>query len=173
MSLRPIAPRVLVRPIELGDEQEYLKNYKASKSELKPWVDVPTTSQAFRKYVHEMLTEENKSFVVVEKHTKVMIGIVELRDIYMFDFKNSYIIYFGFKGLLRQGLMALAVRKIIKLAFKTLKLHRLEANIQPTNIASRALAKSCGFKLEGYSPKFIKKNGYWRDHERWALLNEK
>jgi ribosomal-protein-alanine N-acetyltransferase len=55
-------------------------------------------------------------------------------------------------------------------AFKKLKLHRLEANIQPENKASIALAKACGFKKEGFSPKFIKKSGRWRDHERWALL---
>jgi ribosomal-protein-alanine N-acetyltransferase len=47
----------------------------------------------------------------------------------------------------------------------------LEANIQPANRASRCLAKSCGFRKEGMSPKFLKKGGEWRDHERWALLS--
>ena len=48
---------------------------------------------------------------------------------------------------------------------------RLEANIQPENTASKKLAKACGFRKEGYSPKFLKKGGRWSDHERWALLN--
>jgi ribosomal-protein-alanine N-acetyltransferase len=164
---------VLIRPIAIKDEKEYLKNYRASQKDLKPWVHVPSTGKAFREYVSEMQTAENKAYVVLEKQSNSIAGIVELRDIYMFDFKNSYIIYFGFKGQLRKGLMSSAVRDIIKLAFKTLKLHRLEANIQPTNVASLALAKACGFKKEGYSPKFIKKNGHWKDHERWAILNEK
>jgi ribosomal-protein-alanine N-acetyltransferase len=51
-----------------------------------------------------------------------------------------------------------------------LKLHRLEANIQPENLASIALVRACGFSKEGLSPRFLKKNGQWRDHERWALL---
>ena len=61
--------------------------------------------------------------------------------------------------------------EIVNFAFKKLRLHRLEANIQPENKASIALAKTCGFMKEGFSPKFIKKGGKWKDHERWALLN--
>jgi ribosomal-protein-alanine N-acetyltransferase len=56
-------------------------------------------------------------------------------------------------------------------AFRELKLHRLEANIQPANIASIALVKRCGFSREGYSPDYLKIRGRWRDHERWALLS--
>jgi ribosomal-protein-alanine N-acetyltransferase len=162
-----------IRPLKLNDEVEYLANYKKNRADLKPWVHVPKNSTEFREYAMEMRTKENKAFVVHDKNTKKMIGLVELRDIYMFDFKNSYIIYLGFHPHLRKGLMSQAVKLVIQLAFKKLKLHRLEANIQPTNLASIALAKSCGFKREGYSPKFIKKNGIWKDHERWAILNEK
>jgi NADH dehydrogenase [ubiquinone] 1 alpha subcomplex assembly factor 7 len=36
--------------------------------------------------------------------------------------------------------------------------------------ASIALVKSCGFSLEGYSPRYLKIGGRWRDHERWAIV---
>ena len=55
-------------------------------------------------------------------------------------------------------------------AFRSLKLHRLEANIQPANAASIALVRACGFSKEGYSPRYLKIGGRWRDHERWAIL---
>ena len=48
-------------------------------------------------------------------------------------------------------------------------LHRLEANIQPDNAASIALVRSCGFAREGYSPRYLKIGGRWRDHERWTI----
>ena len=63
-----------------------------------------------------------------------------------------------------------AVELAIGIAFKRLKLHRLEANIQPDNLASIALVRACGFSKEGFSPRFLKNNGQWRDHERWAML---
>ena len=74
-----------------------------------------------------------------------------------------------FKGYERQGFMKWAMGVIIKKAWNDLKLHRLEANIQPGNAASIALVKNLGFTKEGYSPAYLKVGGRWRDHERWAI----
>jgi ribosomal-protein-alanine N-acetyltransferase len=57
-------------------------------------------------------------------------------------------------------------------AFGSLGLHRVEANIQPENQASIRLVQKCGFRREGFSPRYLKIVGQWRDHERWALLTE-
>ena len=61
---------------------------------------------------------------------------------------------------------------MLRHAFDTLRLHRLEANIQPSNQASIALVRRAGFTREGFSRRYPKINGRWRDHERWAILRE-
>ena len=57
-------------------------------------------------------------------------------------------------------------------AFRTLSLHRVEANVQPTNARSMALVLRAGFSREGYSRRYVKICGRWRDHIRFALLAE-
>jgi len=163
-------PRIYVRSLKLSDGEQFLKQVRQSRRIHRPWVQVPQTQSAFKDYVKEMNTEDDLAFLVIKKESNEMVGIVELRDIFLGDFKNSYIIYFGFVGLIGQGLMREAVQQVIKIAFSRLKLHRLEANIQPNNQASKALVQACGFQKEGFSPKFLKKGGQWRDHERWALV---
>ena len=68
--------------------------------------------------------------------------------------------------------MSEALQLVLREAFETLGLHRVEANIQPGNRGSIALARRAGFKLEGFSPGYLKIAGEWRDHERWALRAE-
>ena len=68
--------------------------------------------------------------------------------------------------------MQAGLRLVLAHAFSKLRLHRLEANIQPRNTASVQLVRSCGFVREGYSRRYLKISGRWKDHERWAILAE-
>jgi ribosomal-protein-alanine N-acetyltransferase len=169
--MRKPAPTITVKKVSPKDENEFLRAARSSRLNHQTWVNVPLTARAFKRYVNEMRTAEDLAFVVRRNDTGAVAGVVELQDIFMGEFKNAYIIYYAFEGHQLQGLMRQAVTDVIQIAFSKLKLHRLEANIQPENRASKKLAKACGFSQEGYSPKFLKKGGRWCDHERWALLN--
>jgi ribosomal-protein-alanine N-acetyltransferase len=68
--------------------------------------------------------------------------------------------------------MTEAVNLALRHAFKNLKLHRIEANVQPENFPSIAVLKRCGFSKEGFSRRYLKIKGKWRDHERWAIIKE-
>ncbi|MFI2779983.1 GNAT family N-acetyltransferase [Streptomyces sp. ALB3] len=65
--------------------------------------------------------------------------------------------------------MTEGVTAALRHAFDDLRLHRLEAGIQPANKASLALAQRLGFRHEGLAPAYLYIDGAWRDHERWSI----
>ena len=98
--------------------------------------------------------------------------MINLSHIVRGPLQSVYLGYYGFLPYARSGLMYEGMLLVLRHAFRKLKLHRVEANIQPNNHASIALARKCGFVREGFSRRYLKIAGRWRDHERWALLAE-
>ena len=96
--------------------------------------------------------------------------MINLSQIFRKGFQNAYLGYYGMVAFAGRGLMTEAVRLATRYAFDEIGRHRLEANIQPANLASIALAKRIGFRREGFSPRYLRIGGVWCDHERWALL---
>ena len=84
-------------------------------------------------------------------------------------FQSAYLGYYASARHAGKGLMAESMLLVLDHAFGPLALHRLEANIQPGNAPSVALARGAGFRLEGYSPRYLLIGGRWRDHERYAI----
>lgn len=63
-----------------------------------------------------------------------------------------------------RGFTTAAVRLVLDYAFRTLKLHRIEAGVMPHNIASIRVLEKVGFEKEGLSKKNVLINGTWEDH---------
>lgn len=63
-----------------------------------------------------------------------------------------------------------SILKCIWIAFKELKLHRIEAYVLAENTASRKLLEGIGFRLEGIKRQSVKMHGVWRDHELYGLV---
>jgi ribosomal-protein-alanine N-acetyltransferase len=161
---------VVLRPPKQSDRGEFLTKALASRALHRPWVTAPTTAEQFAAYVRRMQGPVHHGFLVCKADDGAIVGVVNLTNVVLGLFRSGYLGYYAFAGYERQGFMRAGLLQVIRHAFRSLKLHRLEANIQPGNVASIALAKSCGFAKEGYSPKYLKIGGQWRDHERWAIL---
>ena len=162
--------RIALRPPTLEDEREFIALANASVELHRPWITAPSTTETFRRYLDTMARPENRRFLVCVKETDRIAGVVNLTNIVLGLFRSGYLGYYAFAGFERRGLMREGLRTVVRYAFRDLSLHRLEANIQPGNVASIALVQSIGFEKEGYSPRYLKIGGRWRDHERWAIL---
>ena len=164
------AGAVYIRPPVADDQAAFLAAVRRSRALHRPWTSAPDTPAKFVAWLERMAAPANHPFLVCRSDTDELVGVINLSNVVLGAFRSGYLGYYAFSGHERQGLMRLGLRAVVRHAFGPLKLHRVEANIQPANAASIALARSCGFSKEGFSPRYLKIGGRWRDHERWALL---
>jgi len=66
-----------------------------------------------------------------------------------------------------------AVKAIIEYAFKEMKIHSIEADIDKDNIASEQLLKSLGFRKEGHFKESFYFEGTFIDSVIYSLIKEK
>lgn len=153
-----------------ADASDLIAGNRASQEYHFPWVTSFTDQVGFDNSFARCLTGPNVSLVAREVASNKVVGVVNITEIVAGTFQSAYLGYYGMSNFSRTGLMSEALRAAICFAFGDLRLHRLEANIQPQNIASISLVRRLGFQKEGLSPRYLRIHGQWRDHERWALL---
>lgn len=111
-------------------------------------------------------------YLFLKTDPNTIIGSVAVSNIVRGCFLSCFLGYKLDGGRLNQGYMTQALSAVARFTFEELRLHRMEANILPRNLPSRRVLEKCGFREEGYSPKYLKINGVWEDHVHMVLLNE-
>jgi len=164
-------PRIFLRAPTADDEPAFLAAMRASRKAHRPWLYPPQDHEAYRAYLTR-LDERKYGYLALRVEDEAIVGWLNVSEIVRGALQGAFLGYGGVAAHAGQGYMTEAVKMVVKEAFGPLKLHRLEANIQPGNTASIALAKRCGFKKEGFSPRYLKVGGRWCDHERWAIRSD-
>lgn len=163
-------PRIDIRSPEVDDEHEFVASASNSRKLHSPWTSAPSSSTDYFSYIERMRNAGNAAFFVCRKDSGQIAGVINVTNMIHGNFRSAYLGYYAFAGHEHQGFMREGLKAVVRHSFHVLKLHRLEANIQPENLPSIALVTACGFVKEGYSPRYLKIGGRWRDHERWAVV---
>jgi ribosomal-protein-alanine N-acetyltransferase len=189
MSARPTAPatanrrrgaRVYLRPPRRADGDAFLAAVRASRRLHGRWVLPPSTPAAYAAYVkrfgraarRDPTQATHVGFLVCRCDDDAIVGVFNLSEIVRGPFRSAYLGYFALAPHAGQGYMGEAFDLLLEAVFRTLRLHRVEVNVQPGNAASIRLVERAGFVREGYSRRYVKIAGRWRDHVRYALLAE-
>jgi len=162
--------RVRVSPPVEEDREEFLELMRASRAFHRPWAAVPTDDIRFDAYLADARKPDYEPLLVRRCEDGAIVGFFNISQITHGPLQSAYLGYAVGARFARQGYMREGIDLTLRHAFVVLSLHRLEANIQPGNEASLALARAAGFRREGFSPRYLKISGRWRDHERWAIL---
>ncbi len=160
-----------LRVLKFEDKDAFLKAMLKSRSLHHPWVSPPLTSEEFDEYWKRFQESNQKSYLACDELNHI-VGVFNVSEIVRGAFQNAFLGFYGNNDYTSKGYMSVGLKLVQKKVFEELALHRLEANIQPGNAKSINLVKNNGFHKEGYSPRYLKVNEQWCDHERWAITYE-
>ncbi len=171
--------RVLLRHPDKSDEASYRDLVRLSRELHQPWEPLaaegapePDSPEAFRIWLEGNRDPRTERLLLCRRDDGALVGRFHLNEIVRGAFDSAYLSYWVGAPFAGQGYMAKGILLLLQWAFVDLGLHRLEANIQPSNMPSLTLIKRAGFHREGFSPRYLKIAGQWSDHERWALTRE-
>ena len=164
--------RVFIRDPARDDRREFTALMRASQGFHSPWATAPTDDERFAAYLADARRADFEALLLCRGEDGAIVGFFNLSQIVRRRLQSAYLGYAVGEPFAGQGYMRDGIELVLRHSFQTLQLHRIEANIQPGNTNSLALARGAGFRREGFSPRYLKIGGRWRDHERWAILVE-
>jgi ribosomal-protein-alanine N-acetyltransferase len=169
-DLPPAGARVRLRTLERSDREQFLALARESRALHRPWTYPPERADQFEDLFARSRRDDFACLLaVLVEDERAIAGVFTISQIVRGAFQSAYLGYYANARHAGQGLMREAMEQVLDHAFGPLALHRLEANIQPGNQPSIALARGAGFRLEGFSPRYLLIGGQWRDHERFAI----
>jgi [ribosomal protein S5]-alanine N-acetyltransferase len=171
---------VYVRWPRRSDVRAFLAAVRRSARLHATWVQAPGTPARFAAYLtrfagarsRHLATASHVGLVVCRIEDDALVGVFNLSEIVRGAFQSAYIGYYAFAPYAGRGYMTEGLELTLRFTFRVMRLHRVEINIQPVNARSIRLARRAGFAREGFSRRYVKIAGRWRDHDRWALTVE-
>jgi ribosomal-protein-alanine N-acetyltransferase len=170
--------KVVLRAPRMADYPAWSALRRESRDFLQPWE--PTwphddlTRGAFRHrlsiYARDHDLGLGYAFLVFNKKDGALVGGVNLRDVRRGVSQSGAIGYWAGAAHARRGYTQDAVREVLRFAFDTLALHRIEAACCPENEASHTLLLKAGFTEEGLARSYLRINGIWRDHLLFGMV---
>lgn len=118
---------------------------------------------------HDIKSNKSILWVICEKDANKLIGTIGFwkTDPFHHRAEIGYLLHPDYWG---KGYMDEAIRMVIDYAWNVMRLHTIEANINPANAASKNVLLKNGFKVEGYFHESYHFDGKFLDAEILSLI---
>jgi ribosomal-protein-alanine N-acetyltransferase len=173
--------RLVVRPLAAADFAEWKLTHSSMLPAKNKWDRVNKDPADLSKQKFTALLKSQKrlrdldqfyDLAVFEKSTGKLVGTVSVMDVLRGIGQSAYLGYAIFNPFWGRGFGKEAVLAMIAIGFEQIKVHRLEAGIEPSNRRSILLAKSVGLRKEGFKKRAVLLRGKWIDLSVYAATCE-
>ena len=107
----------------------------------RPWVRAPGSGPEYRAFLERQRSKRHASHLLIESESGQLAGVVNINEIVQGSFQSGYLGYYLFAPFEGRGYMFEGLRLVLSRGFRSLGLHRVEANIQPENARSIELVR--------------------------------
>jgi ribosomal-protein-serine acetyltransferase len=169
-----IDPATQLRPLRESDARELFALTDANRPHLRqwlPWVDAVTSLADTRAYIETTIEQrdDGRGPVFAILHERAIAGVVGFLPIDRVH-RGGEIGYWLAAPYEGRGLMTASCRFLVRYAFQTLELHRLQIAAATDNRRSRAVIERLGLRLEGVLRGRENLYGRWVDHAVYSML---
>jgi ribosomal-protein-alanine N-acetyltransferase len=168
----------VTRLLSVDDAEEMAAVLAANREFLAPWEPLRTddffTVQAQRANLERALEAHAREAMVplaiVDKDGQ-LIGRININGITRGAFQSATVGYWVSQSHNGRGFASTALADVIEIAFKQLRLHRLQAETLLHNTASQRVLTRNGFQPFAIAPTYLKIAGRWQDFIMFHLIN--
>jgi ribosomal-protein-alanine N-acetyltransferase len=170
--------RVALRPITRSDRDAWTSVRANNRDWLAPWEATPPRDvgppMTFPAMVRNLRAQARKGQLLpfVVTYDGELVGQLTVGGITYGSLCSAHIGYWIDARVAGRGVMPTAVALAVDHCFLVLRLHRIEVNIRPENVASLRVVEKLGFREEGLRLAYLHIAGDWRDHISFALTAE-
>jgi [ribosomal protein S5]-alanine N-acetyltransferase len=168
-----------LRPIRQADARQWREVRRRNIEWLQPWEAtlppeaaaegdvIPTFGMMVRRLRRE--AREGRTLPWVVTYQGRLVGQVTVGGIAWGSLRAGYIGYWIDREVAGRGIIPTAVAMACDHCFDVLRLHRIEINIRPENVASLRVVEKLELRREGERAAYLHIDGDWRDHVTFAV----
>ena len=166
---------IALRPIARRDRAEWTRVRALNRDWLLPWEATPPYESGppmtFAAMVRTLRGQARKGQLLpfVVTLDDALVGQLTVGGITYGSLCSAHVGYWIDSRVAGRGIMPTAVALAVDHCFRALRLHRIEVNIRPENLASLRVVEKLGFRDEGLRVRYLHIAGEWRDHRTFAL----
>jgi ribosomal-protein-alanine N-acetyltransferase len=170
--------RVTLRMPVSSDFREWAALRAESRKFLEPWeprwssdeLEWPAWRNRLSRYRDDYEHGIGVAFLIFDMASGRMVGGITVGNIRYGVAQCGQIGYWIGERHAGKGYMPDALAVVARHAFRTMRLHRLEAACIPDNERSIRVLEKAGFQREGLLRSYLRINGVWHDHYLYALI---
>ncbi|HAG90974.1 MAG TPA: N-acetyltransferase [Bdellovibrionales bacterium] len=172
---------LIIRPLGLKDYESWRESLSINLERQNPWDRKKRESSELSKNSFKSVLSLQKSqrdrdeyydLTVFEKKSGLVVGGVSAMNVVRSVSQTAFLGYSIHNIHWGKGYGKESVKAMIEIAFRDLKLHRLEAGVEPSNRRSIMLARSVGLRKEGLKKRAVLLRGEWRDLTIYSITCE-